>query len=71
MFVSLELWLYLQPLSGLVAQKKLWMRFIWGLCFRFTQQFFESLTLVEHQNVKPFCNEDFTLDVVGRNGPGT
>merc|ERR1712130_984652 len=31
---SWELWLYLQPLTGLAARKKLWMRFIWGLCFR-------------------------------------
>ena len=34
---SLELWLYLQPLSGLVAQKKQWMRSIWGLSYRFTE----------------------------------
>ena len=47
MFVSLELWLYLQPLSGLVAQKKLWTRFIWGLCFRFIKQLWISHTWVK------------------------
>ena len=34
-FTSLELWPYLQPLSVLVALKRLWMRSTWGPCYRF------------------------------------
>ena len=56
-FGSLELWLYLQPLSGLVALKKLWMRFTWGLCYRFTKHLwtFHTFHILYHAISKISC----------------